>query len=78
MCTGGAYIVARVCVCRCDSCVCKGVQGSVRVYVQGGADIAARIVKLLQIRILLFLPCYFSLPCSLFQVSILLPFLPLN
>ena len=31
VCTGGAYIVARVCVCRCDSCVCKGVQGSVRV-----------------------------------------------
>ena len=75
--------------------MCKGVQGSVCVCVQGGADIAARaqgvhvyldvgadivarIVKLLQIRISLFLPCYFSLPCSLFQVSILLPFLPLN
>ena len=41
MCTGGAYIAARVCVCRCDSCVCKGVQGSVRVCVcLGGAYIA--------------------------------------
>ena len=42
MCTGGVYIAARVCECRCDSCVCKGVQGSVRVCVQGGADIVAR------------------------------------
>ena len=33
MCTGGVYIAARVCVCRCDSCVCKGVQGSVCVCV---------------------------------------------
>ena len=42
MCTSGAYIAAGVCVCRSDNCVCKGVQGSVRVYVQGGADIATR------------------------------------
>ena len=28
------YIVAMVCVCRCDSYVCKGVQGSVRVCAQ--------------------------------------------
>ena len=33
MCTGGAYIAAMVCMCRCDCCVCKGVQGSVRVCV---------------------------------------------
>ena len=31
MCIGCAYIAATVCMCRCDSCVCKGVQGSVRV-----------------------------------------------
>ena len=41
MCIGGAYIAARVCVCRCDSCVCKGVQGSVCVCATGGVYIAA-------------------------------------
>ena len=64
--------------------VCVCVQGSADIAARGcvclhvGADIAARIVKLMLIRISLFLPYYFSLPCSLFQVSILLPFLPLN
>ena len=29
MCTGGADIAAGVCVCGCDSCVCKGVRESV-------------------------------------------------
>ena len=64
--------------------VCVCVQGGADIAARGcvclhvGADIAAKIVKLMQIRISLFLPYYFSLPCSLFQVSILLPFLPLN
>ena len=42
VCTSGAYIAAGVCVSRSDNCVCKGVQGSVCVCVQGGADIAAK------------------------------------
>ena len=43
MCTSDAYITARVCMCRCDSYVCKGVQGSVCVRVcTSGAYIAAK------------------------------------